>query len=71
VGREKWKDKHLVVVVKYVQGKSNIRGFVSTVDVLNFSKRVREVFGPNLLYAERTDPQRIEGLVGLPLASEN
>lgn len=44
---------------------------VLTVDVLNFSKRVREVFGSNLLYTERTDPERIESLAGLPLATEN
>lgn len=30
VGREKWKDKHLVVVVKYVQENNEKRGFVST-----------------------------------------
>lgn len=44
---------------------------VLTVDVLNFSKRVREVFGSNLIYTERTDPQQIESIMGLPLASEN
>ncbi len=44
---------------------------VLTVDVLNFSKRVREVFGSNLLYTERTDPQRIESLTGLPLTAQN
>lgn len=30
VGREKRKDKHLVVVVKYVQAETEKRGFVST-----------------------------------------
>jgi uncharacterized protein YuzE len=40
---------------------------VITVDVLNFSARVREVFGPTLTYTERTDPQRLETLLGLPL----
>ncbi len=44
---------------------------VITVDVLNFSKRVREAFGEKLLYAERTDPQRIESLAGLPLATSS
>jgi len=44
---------------------------VLTLDVLNFSKRVREVFGSNLLYTERTDPQRLESITGLPIASEN
>jgi hypothetical protein len=43
---------------------------VITVDVLNFSKRVQGVFGPNLLYTERTDPQRIKSLATLPLADE-
>lgn len=38
-----------------------------TVDVLNFSARVREAFGPALTYTERTDPQRLEALPGLPL----
>jgi hypothetical protein len=40
---------------------------VMTVDVLNFSARVCEVFGPTLTYTERTDPQRLEALHGLPL----
>ena len=40
---------------------------VITVDVLNFSARVREAFGPALTYTERTDPQRLEALPGLPL----
>ena len=40
---------------------------VITVDILNFSVRVREAFGPTLTYAERTDPQRLEALLGLPL----
>ena len=38
---------------------------VVSIDVLNFSKRVHEVFGPSLIYTERTDPDRIESLVGL------
>jgi uncharacterized protein YuzE len=40
---------------------------VITVDVLNFSARVREAFGPTLIYLERADPQRLEALHGLPL----
>ena len=40
---------------------------VMTVDVLNFSAQVREVFSPTLTYTERTDPQRLEALHGLPL----
>jgi len=44
---------------------------VITVDILNFSKRVRDAFGETLTYTERTDPQRLEALSGLPLASEN
>lgn len=40
---------------------------VITVDVLNFSARVREAFGPTLTYTERTDPQRLEALHGLPI----
>jgi uncharacterized protein YuzE len=40
---------------------------VMTVDVLNFSARVREVFGPTLTYTERTDPQGLQALHGLPL----
>jgi len=40
---------------------------VITVDVLNFSARVRATFGPALTYMERTDPQRLEALPGLPL----
>lgn len=42
---------------------------VITVDILNFSARVREVFGPTLTYTERTDPQRLEALHGLSLPS--
>lgn len=44
---------------------------VLTIDVLNFSKRVRDVFGSNLLYSESTDPQRIQSLAGLPLGAGN
>ena len=40
---------------------------VVTVDVLNFSARVREAFGPTLTYTERTDPERLKGLHGLSL----
>lgn len=40
---------------------------VVTVDILNFSTRVREAFGPALTYTERTDPQRLEALSSLPL----
>ena len=40
---------------------------VISVDILNFSARVREAFGPALVYTERTDPQRLEALSGLPL----
>ena len=35
---------------------------VVTVDVLNFSERVHAAFGPQLTYAERVDPQRLEFL---------
>jgi uncharacterized protein YuzE len=44
---------------------------VITVDVLNFSARVRAAFGPTLTYTERTDPQRLESLHGLPLPGED
>jgi uncharacterized protein YuzE len=44
---------------------------VITVDVLNFSSRVRAAFGPSLTYTERTDPQRLESIHGLPLPSSN
>jgi hypothetical protein len=44
---------------------------VLTVDVLNFSKRVQEIFGPELKYTERTDPQRLEALTGLAIQAEN
>ncbi len=40
---------------------------VITLDILNFSARVQEAFGPSLTYSERIDPQRIESLTGLPL----
>ncbi|TMA53420.1 MAG: DUF2283 domain-containing protein [Deltaproteobacteria bacterium] len=43
---------------------------VITVDVLNFSARVREAFGSALTYTERTDPQRLEALRGLPLPTK-
>lgn len=35
---------------------------VVTVDILNFSERVKATFGPQLAYTERTDPQRLEEL---------
>jgi len=44
---------------------------VITLDVLNFSTRVRATFGPALTYTERTDPQRLEVLAGLPLPSKD
>jgi len=44
---------------------------VITVDVLNFSARVHAAFGPTLTYTERTDPQRLESLHGLPLPTED
>jgi uncharacterized protein YuzE len=40
---------------------------VITVDVLNFSARVQAAFGPTLIYTERTDPERLQALQGLPL----
>src|SRR5437667_4299458 len=43
---------------------------VITVDVLNFSARVREAFGSALTYTERTDPQRLDALRGLPLPTK-
>ena len=43
---------------------------VITVDVLNFSARVRAAFGPTLTYTERTDPQRLESLHGLALPTD-
>lgn len=44
---------------------------VITVDVLNFSARVQAAFGPALTYTERTDPQVLESLPGLPLPAED
>lgn len=44
---------------------------VITVDVLNFSARVRAAFGPTLTYTERTDPERLESLHGLPLPTQD
>ena len=35
---------------------------VVTVDILNFSERVRATFGSRLAYTERTDSQRLEAL---------
>lgn len=40
---------------------------VVTIDVLHFLARVQEAFGPSLTYTERSDPQRIESLIGIPL----
>jgi hypothetical protein len=37
-----------------------------TMEVLHFSCRIRETFGPTLTYTERTDPQRLSPLYGLP-----
>ena len=42
---------------------------VITVDVLNFSTRAHQAFGPALTYTERTDPQRLDGLLGLPFSA--
>jgi uncharacterized protein YuzE len=39
---------------------------VFTVDVLNFSTRVHAAFGPALTYTERSDPERLQALPGLP-----
>jgi uncharacterized protein YuzE len=39
---------------------------VVTVDVLNFSTRVHAAFGSALTYTERTDPERLQALPGLP-----
>jgi uncharacterized protein YuzE len=44
---------------------------VVTVDILNWSARVRAAFGPTLTYTERVDPQRLEALHGLPLPTED
>jgi hypothetical protein len=43
---------------------------VVTLEVLHFSTRVHEAFGPALTYSERTDPQRIPSLYGLPEETE-
>jgi uncharacterized protein YuzE len=43
---------------------------VVTVDILNFSARVRETFGESLMYTERTDPQHLAALSGLPLPAK-
>jgi uncharacterized protein YuzE len=43
---------------------------VITVDVLNFSARVHAAFGPTLTYTERTDPERLQALHGLPLPAK-
>jgi hypothetical protein len=32
-----------------------------------FSARVHAAFGPTLTYTERTDPERLQALQGLPL----
>ena len=42
-------------------------GRVVTVDLLNFSARVMGAFGPQLTYAERVDPQRLEALEAFQL----
>jgi hypothetical protein len=43
---------------------------VVTMEVLHFSSRVREAFGRDMTYTERTDPQRLASLYGLPGAGE-
>ena len=40
---------------------------VVTVDLLNFSSRLHTVFGPALIYNERTTPDRLEDLKALLL----
>lgn len=42
---------------------------VITVEVLNVSVRVRAAFGSALTYTERTDPERLEALHGLPVSA--
>lgn len=42
---------------------------VITVDVLNVSVRVCAAFGSALTYTERTDPERVEALHGLPISA--
>jgi uncharacterized protein YuzE len=54
----------------WVRYDPKTRRFI-TVDVLNFSKRVRTAFGSSLTYTERNDPQRLESLHGLPLPISN
>jgi len=44
---------------------------VITADVLNFSHRIRKVFGPGLTYTERTDTDVLESLNGLLLQSKD
>lgn len=44
---------------------------VITVDVHNFSTRVRTAFGPSLTYVERMDPDILESLHGLPLPGKS
>ncbi len=39
---------------------------VVTMEVLHFSFRILETFGTALTYTERTDPQRLMSLYGLP-----
>lgn len=43
---------------------------VVTMEVLHFSSRIRDAFGPLLTYTERTDPQRLGDIYGLPGAGE-
>ncbi len=43
---------------------------VITVDILNFSSRVRDAFGSGVTYTERTDPQRLTDLSGLSLLTK-
>jgi hypothetical protein len=43
---------------------------VITMEVLHFSSRLHEAFGPSLTYTERTDQQRLTSLYGLPGGGE-
>lgn len=38
---------------------------VVTMEILHFSSRIHDAFGPSLTYTERTDPQRLTDLAGL------
>ena len=43
---------------------------ILTVDVHHVSQRLAQAFGPALIYTERSDPQRLEGLAGLFLPDQ-